>query len=420
MSQDNEIVLILLPPNTSHLVQPLDKMFGAFKKRCETLTLDWYSLQYGAKGVEMGRYVMLRDVAFKAFEETFSDPEFIQNAWAKCGLFPFNPSAVDLSKLTPSKIYRAPSLIECPCGESHLWEPHDHAGDDELGGDRLREVVTPGPSAGISSSAAPMQPEASPSSASSSSATGDSTSPKPAHSTRRQSARLRRTGEGEAATEAADREVGVEAASAETELNSGDGTGDTRPMFLQPRSTSAPLTEMAASPSTASSAPTELSSTRTTSSATGGSTSTASPPGTSTASSTRVRQRVRQRVTQRPATGRSTTSARGTRKSGDGEGGVEGLELGDRDESEEEESETDTEEEGEQCLLDIKSILETNDRSRNLKNRRKKLKLIELTIAADDLNRYKQLYRYKKYDVDCVEYQAWLLHKKAAEPALER
>ena len=52
-------------------------------------------------------------------------------------------------------------------------------------------------------------------------------------------------------------------------------------------STSAPLTELAASPSTASSAPTELSSTRTTSSATGGSTSTAPPPRTSTASTTR-------------------------------------------------------------------------------------------------------------------------------------
>merc|ERR1712223_1570985 len=48
--------------------------------------------------------------------------------------------------------------------------------------------------------------------------------------------------------------------------------------------TSAPLTELAASPSTASSAPTELSSTRTTSSATGGSTSTAPPPRTSTVS----------------------------------------------------------------------------------------------------------------------------------------
>merc|ERR1712045_512673 len=49
-------------------------------------------------------------------------------------------------------------------------------------------------------------------------------------------------------------------------------------------STSAPLTELAASPSTASSAPTELSSTRTPSSATGGSTSTAPPPRPSTAS----------------------------------------------------------------------------------------------------------------------------------------
>ena len=56
-------------------------------------------------------------------------------------------------------------------------------------------------------------------------------------------------------------------------------------------STSAQLMGLEVSPSTASSAPTELSSTRTTSSATGGSTSTAPPPRSSTPSTTRSQQR---------------------------------------------------------------------------------------------------------------------------------
>merc|ERR1712037_419917 len=57
------------------------------------------------------------------------------------------------------------------------------------------------------------------------------------------------------------------------------------------RSTSARPMAPVGSPSTASSAPTELSSTRTTSSATGGSTSTAPPPRSSTPSTTRSQQR---------------------------------------------------------------------------------------------------------------------------------
>merc|ERR1719507_88001 len=57
------------------------------------------------------------------------------------------------------------------------------------------------------------------------------------------------------------------------------------------RSTSAQPMAPVGSPSTASSAPTELSSTRTTSSATGGSTSTAPPPRSSTPSTTRSQQR---------------------------------------------------------------------------------------------------------------------------------
>merc|ERR1712007_315547 len=57
------------------------------------------------------------------------------------------------------------------------------------------------------------------------------------------------------------------------------------------RSTSAQPMAPVGSPSTASSAPTELSSTRTTSSATGGSTSTAPPPRSSTPSTTRSQRR---------------------------------------------------------------------------------------------------------------------------------
>ena len=58
------------------------------------------------------------------------------------------------------------------------------------------------------------------------------------------------------------------------------------------RSTSAQPMAPVGSPSTASSAPTELSSTRTTSSATGGSTSTAPPPRSSTPSTTRSQQQI--------------------------------------------------------------------------------------------------------------------------------
>ena len=82
----NKILLFILPPHTSHLLQPLDvAIFGPLKKRL-TAALEHLN---AAQLVRIQKHEWMQ-AYIKARTEVF-DTQHINSAWRGAGLFPFNP-----------------------------------------------------------------------------------------------------------------------------------------------------------------------------------------------------------------------------------------------------------------------------------------------------------------------------------------
>ena len=82
----NRIILMILPPHTSHLLQPLDvAIFGPLKKRLTAALhhLNEAQLFRIQKHEWMEAYIQARSEVFKT--------QHIESAWRGAGLFPFNP-----------------------------------------------------------------------------------------------------------------------------------------------------------------------------------------------------------------------------------------------------------------------------------------------------------------------------------------
>ena len=93
---DNNIILYALPPNTTHLMQPADvSVFKPLKSEWAKTVHDWCSQPQNANTVltKSSFCPLLKKVLSKE-----SLKESIKNGFRKCGLFPFDPSAVDYSK----------------------------------------------------------------------------------------------------------------------------------------------------------------------------------------------------------------------------------------------------------------------------------------------------------------------------------
>lgn len=92
----NNIILYALPPNTTHLMQPAD--VGAFKglKNDYKKTIREWQLLPGnhCKAITKQNFCMVLDMVLKNKDRS----SIIKNSFRKCGLFPFNPDAVDYSK----------------------------------------------------------------------------------------------------------------------------------------------------------------------------------------------------------------------------------------------------------------------------------------------------------------------------------
>ena len=67
----------------------------------ETLSHHWHADNPGKK---LDQYSMM-SVAHSAFEKTFSRRETVISGFRKCGLVPWNPMAVDVTKLRPGSMY---------------------------------------------------------------------------------------------------------------------------------------------------------------------------------------------------------------------------------------------------------------------------------------------------------------------------
>jgi hypothetical protein len=94
---EHEIILICLPPNTTHILQVLDVVFFfPMKKKWKNL-LATYRLSHEEE--------LKKDKVPEALQEIFDTEDFretLKNGFRVCGLYPFSPDAVNYSKLITS------------------------------------------------------------------------------------------------------------------------------------------------------------------------------------------------------------------------------------------------------------------------------------------------------------------------------
>lgn len=99
----NDILLYCLPPHSSHITQPLDVGFygplkSAWKKAVAKYTLD-----------HVGQYVTKYSFA-EVFKEAWVNTvkmSTIVNSFRSSGIWPVNPDAIRVSKLSPSTVYHS-------------------------------------------------------------------------------------------------------------------------------------------------------------------------------------------------------------------------------------------------------------------------------------------------------------------------
>ena len=98
---------ILLKPNMTHMIQPLDlTFFGSLKKHVKRLAWEWQCNPLNA-----GQFLTKYSVIFilqKATEICLANKDLIPNGFGRSGIFPFNPDAPNRDKLLPATIFETP------------------------------------------------------------------------------------------------------------------------------------------------------------------------------------------------------------------------------------------------------------------------------------------------------------------------
>jgi hypothetical protein len=104
-AKENNIVLFVLPPHCSHLLQPLDvSCYGPFETA-------WNAACHKHLRESGGNIITRFDVckiACKVYAATLS-PSNIQAAFKKCGIYPYNPTVISDSLVAPSLSFTATS-----------------------------------------------------------------------------------------------------------------------------------------------------------------------------------------------------------------------------------------------------------------------------------------------------------------------
>lgn len=96
----NGIILYALPPNTTHILQPADvAVFKPLKEYWKQAVREWQNKNENCVVTKTNFCTVFADVLEKP-----KLPEYIRNGFRKCGLFPFNPDAVDYSKCVQNSL----------------------------------------------------------------------------------------------------------------------------------------------------------------------------------------------------------------------------------------------------------------------------------------------------------------------------
>lgn len=93
---DHQIILYALPPNTTHIMQPADvSVFKPLKTNWKKTVRQWQAEPQNVNSV------LTKCTFCPLLQSILNDdslPQTIQNGFRKCGLYPFNPEAVDYTK----------------------------------------------------------------------------------------------------------------------------------------------------------------------------------------------------------------------------------------------------------------------------------------------------------------------------------
>ena len=94
----NDVVIMCLPPKTTHITQPLD--VAVYRK----MKLETSKVMRQAKMIKSDLWVAKRNISgvFKVIFERSFTMSCITEGFKKCGIFPFNPNAIDKSLLLRS------------------------------------------------------------------------------------------------------------------------------------------------------------------------------------------------------------------------------------------------------------------------------------------------------------------------------
>ena len=100
LATENDIQILLLPPHTTNILQPLDvSFFRPLKTHLSRIT-------DGTKLLSLtGKYASVNKTNVSAvFKEAYERvaPATVINGFRKCGICPFNPDAIDKSRLMPT------------------------------------------------------------------------------------------------------------------------------------------------------------------------------------------------------------------------------------------------------------------------------------------------------------------------------
>lgn len=104
MCEELKIILYALPPNTTHMLQPADVSDFA------PLKADWRKVvRVFLSKLENVNFCVTKTNVCQRFKEIIENPHmktYIINGFRKCGLFPFDPDAVDYTKCVQNTIER--------------------------------------------------------------------------------------------------------------------------------------------------------------------------------------------------------------------------------------------------------------------------------------------------------------------------
>lgn len=106
---ENGIILYALPPNATHLIQPADvSVFKPLKSEWKNTVHEWATQPQNVNNV------LTKATFCPLLEKVLGKenlPVIIRNGFRKCGLYPYNPNALDYSKCVQNNLERHQNLV---------------------------------------------------------------------------------------------------------------------------------------------------------------------------------------------------------------------------------------------------------------------------------------------------------------------